>query len=265
MSRKIGFIGVGNMGTAIIRGLASRDIEIHGIDLNTARLDELHEELGLVVETNAAEMAGKCDYVLLAVKPQHAEPVVREIAPELNDSKCLISICAGLTSQQFREWTGNACPVVRVMPTTPALVGEGVFAVCLDDTALTDDMKTSIPELFKGIGTVHELSEKLFDAYTGVIGSGPAYVFYFMEALIEAGVSLGLTRPQSVDMVKGLFLGSAKLAAESDHSVAELREMVSSPGGTTIRGLMHFDRNAVRGTIIDGAIEAYLRSVELGE
>jgi len=266
MTKKIGFIGVGNMGSAIARGLASRDdIELHGVDFNKANLEKLNKELGLIVQESAADLAKACDYIVLAVKPQHAEPVVKELTPLLDMNKCLIAICAGIPLSTYEEWTEDRCPVVRIMPNTPALVGHGVSAVCLDNHNLTDENKALVPELFASVGQVHILPEKLFDAFTGVIGSGPAYVFYFMEALIESGVALGLTRAQSVEMVKGLFLGSAVMADKSEHSVSELREMVTSPGGTTIRALMHFDRQALKGDIIDGVFECYYRSMELGE
>ncbi|WP_285904867.1 pyrroline-5-carboxylate reductase [Pseudodesulfovibrio pelocollis] len=265
MTRKIGFIGVGNMGSAIIRGLASRDVVLHGVDHDKARLHAMVEEVGLIAHHSAHDLARECEIIVVAVKPQHAEPVVKEIATELDGSKCLVSICAGITQAMFKDWTEGLCPVVRVMPNIPALVNEGVFAVCLDDKDLSDTMHSAIPALFEGIGQVHILPEKLFDAFTGVIGSGPAYVFYFMEALVESAVALGLSRPQATQMVKGLFSGSARLAAESDLSITQLREMVTSPGGTTVRALTHFDRQGVRGSIIDGAFESYLRSVELGE
>lgn len=266
MTKKIGFIGVGNMGSAIIKGLASRDdIELHGTDLHKDTLEALGKSCGLTAHDSALELTKACDYIVVAVKPQHAESVVREITPELTELKCLVSICAGLTQAQFKEWAGNACPVVRVMPNTPALVAEGVFALCLEDPILNDDMKQFVPGLFDVIGQAHVLPEKLFDAFTGVIGSGPAYIFYFMESLVDAAVALGLPRPQATEMVKGLFLGSSKLADESDYSISQLKEMVTSPGGTTIQALLHFDRQAVKGDIIDGVYASYRRSKELGE
>ncbi len=266
MTKKIGFIGVGNMGSAIIKGLASHDdIELHGVDPHPDNLAKLNAECGLIAHDKAADLAKACDYVIIAVKPQYAESVTKEMATELNTEKCLISICAGLAQAKFSDWTEGRCPVVRVMPNTPALVSEGVSAICLEDKNLTEEMKAFIPQVFEGIGQVHILPEKQFDAFTGVIGSGPAYIYYFMESMIESGVALGLTRPQVTEMVKGLFLGSAKLAEESEYSVTQLREMVSSPGGTTIRALNHFDRMAVKGNIIDGVFESYLRSIELGK
>ena len=267
MTKKIGFIGVGNMGSAIIRGLASRDdIELHGMDRRMAQLRELSEEYGVVMQETAVDLVKVCDYILLAVKPQHAESVVKEIAGSLDASKCLISICAGLKLERFEDWTeGRPVPWCGSCPTPRALVNESVSAICLENEKLTDEMKKFVPEIFAGIGQAHILSEKMFDAFTGVIGSGPAYVFYFMEALIESGVALGLPRDQSTEMVKGLFLGSAKLADQSEYSVTQLREMVTSPAGTTIRALMHFDRQALKGDIIDGVFESFYRSEELGK
>lgn len=261
---KIGFIGLGNMGTAIIKGLAGSGLEIHGVDVNTGRMEELAADCGLVPQSSVEELTKAVDYVVLAVKPQHAKPVVESVA-DLLKGRCLISICAGLTADTLTDWCEGNCPVVRVMPNTPALVGEGVFAVCLDDPALSEEQKTFCAEVFLPVGKVHVLPEKLFDAFTGVIGSGPAYVFYFMEACIEAGVTLGLTRAQATDMVEGLFSGSAKLVSESDLHIAELREMVCSPAGTTIRAVNHFDRTGMKGHIVDAIRESYLRSIELGK
>lgn len=263
--KKIGFIGVGNMGSAIIRGMAVRDdVEIHGTDLNAEVIATLENECGLKAQPDAKALAEAVDYVVLAVKPQHASKVLESISPALGPDKCLVSICAGLTVDTLREMSGQECPVVRIMPNTPAMVGEGVFAICLDDEQLSDESKSFIPEIFDGLGLVKVLSEKQFDPFTAVIGSGPAYVFYFMEALMEAGVNLGLTRQESTEMVEALFSGSSRLAKESDHHVSQLREMVSSPAGTTIKALLHLDRTATRGNIVDAVTESYLRSIELG-
>jgi pyrroline-5-carboxylate reductase len=263
MTASIGFIGLGNMGAAIVRGL--KGVELHGTDLNAANVETLARECGLKAAENAGKLAACCDYLVLAVKPQHARSVCKELAPLLKKEQCLISICAGLTSEKLKGWLEGACPVVRVMPNTPALVNEGVFAVCLDDQELNADQKGFVQEIFQGLGQVHALAEKDFDAFTAVIGSGPAYVFYFMEACIESAVSLGLARPMATKMVEGLFTGSSKLAAESDLHVSVLREMVTSPAGTTIQALIHMDRTAMRASIIDAIRESYERSIELGQ
>ncbi|MDY7000149.1 MAG: pyrroline-5-carboxylate reductase [Thermodesulfobacteriota bacterium] len=263
--KTLGVIGLGNMGGAIVKGLSSRkDLSLVGFDLDKEKLEAL-KKYRLEPAKDLKELTGKCAYLILAVKPQHMRPVLKEISPVISPDLCLISIAAGITMDTLRKHSQGACPVVRVMPNTPAMVGAGVFALCLEDKRLKPAQKKFIPKLFSGIGQVHTLPEKLFDAFTAVAGSGPAYVFYFMEALIEAGVSLGLSRDQATSMVKALFIGSGKLADQSDRHISELREMVTSPGGATIAALNHMEESAVRGAVINAVIKACERSQELGK
>jgi pyrroline-5-carboxylate reductase len=261
----VGFLGTGNMGGAIATGLSGRkDLNLTGFDPDSDRLEQLAAQTGLDPLPSAAELATGSDYLILAVKPQQLQPLLEDLAPRIRPEACLISIAAGIPLSKLRQWSGGVCPVVRIMPNTPALVGAGVFALCLDDPALSHEQKEFIEQLFRGLGEVHILPEKLFDPFTAVVGSGPAYVFYFMEALIESAVTMGIPRPAAISMVKSLFHGSVKLSAQSDHSLAELREMVCSPGGSTLAGLNHFDRTGLRGSIIDAVIEAWKRNLELG-
>lgn len=264
MKNSVGFIGVGNMGTAIIKGLAAQKLSVHGCDLDKAKLKSLAKEVGLKPEATPTDVVKACRYVILAVKPQHLPSVLEEIAPALTKKHCLLSIAAGVTQERLKKLSKGRCPVVRIMPNTPALVGAGVFALCFDDPTLDEERKSFVRAMHQPLGQVHELPEKLFDAFTSVAGCGPAYVFYFMDAVVEAGVNLGLTRTQSTQIVKALFAGSAKLAAESDLHLAELREMVTSPAGSTIRAIIHMDRMAVRGNIVDAVNEANERNIELG-
>lgn len=266
MSPAIGFVGTGNMGAAIIRGLAGRaGLQICGTDLDKNRLAELKRDCGLEPLATPNDVARRSDYVVLAVKPQHLRPVLQDMSGQLTAGKCLVSIAAGIPVARLREWSGDVCPVVRVMPNTPALVGAGVSAVCLDDPRLDGAQKQQVQELFTAVGKVHVLPETLFDAFTAVVGSGPAYIFYFMEALVESAVYLGLPRPQATDMVLGLLTGSGKLAAEGGQHLSLLREMVTSPAGTTARALAHLDRQAVRASILDAVDACYKRSIELGK
>jgi len=264
MKQSVGFIGVGNMGTAIVKRLAAHKIKVHGCDPNADRLAKLAQEVGLKAEATPADLVKNCRYVLLAMKPQHLTPVVQEIAPLLTPEHCLLSIAAGVTQEKLMTLSGSRCPVVRIMPNTPVLVGAGVFALCFDDPSLDDERRDFVRAIIAPLGQVHELPEKLFDAFTSIAGCGPAYVFYVMDAIVEAGVNLGLPRGQTTEIVKALFSGSAKLAEEGGLHLAELREMVTSPAGSTIRATMHFDRMAMRGTIVDAVREAYDRNVELG-
>ncbi|XPV77787.1 MAG: pyrroline-5-carboxylate reductase [Desulfovibrio sp.] len=265
MTVRLGFIGTGNMGSAISIGLANEPLEIHGYDIHDEKLRELAESCGMKAASSPAELVRNCDYIILSVKPQYAEQVLQDVMSELNEDKCLLSIAAGITQQSLRDLTQDRCPVVRVMPNTPALVGEGVFAVCLDDARLSEKQIDFVSNVFKPVGQVYILQEKYFDAFTAVVGSGPAYVFYFMEAMMESAVTLGFSRQDATEMVKSLFAGSVKLTQESDEHISVLREMVTSPGGTTIQALNHLDRTATRANINDAVKASFDRSVFLGK
>ena len=265
MSAHLGFVGLGAMGGAMVRGLGGADVTLHGTDLNTGNVRALQDECGLTPHDDARGLAEACDYVVLAVKPQHAAATLEAMAPALDADTCVLSICAGLTLATLKDHTEGRCPVVRVMPNTPAMVNAGVFAVCLDDASLSDAQKDFAATVFQPLGQVHVLPEGLFDAFTALIGSGPAYVLYFMEAMVESGVTLGLTRAQATEMTQGLFAGTVKMAQESEQHMSILREMVTSPGGTTIRALNHLDRTATRANISDAVRESWLRSIELGK
>jgi pyrroline-5-carboxylate reductase len=262
---RIGVIGLGNMGGAIAKGLTETPgLELAGYDANEEFGRRTAESCGMTFCQSAAEACAEADFVILAVKPQIAGEVVQNIAKTLSPAQCLISIAAGVPLKKLTKWSAGACPVVRVMPNTPALVGAGVFGICLDHSELTSDQKNRVTELFAILGHPHVLPESMFDAFTGLIGSGPAYVLYCMEALVDAGVTQGIPRPQATEMVQTLFSGTARMTEEMDAPLSRLREMVTSPGGTTIAGLNTLDKHGVRYGLIDGVKKASKRSRELG-
>ncbi len=265
MAAVIGFLGAGNMGAAIIGGLAAvPGVSALAYDVDEAKTDALAAK-GLAQKAASPEaLAAGSDYIVLCVKPQYLAGAMQALAPALRPETIVCSIVAGVTVARLKELTGGRCPVVRIMPNTPALVGAGQFALCLDDPALAAGQKAFVGELFAKLGYTYILEEKFFDAFTGLAGSGPAYVLHFMEALIESGVYMGFPRDKATDIVIGLFAGTAKLAAESGLHPSVLREMVTSPAGTTIEGLMHLDRMAVRAAIVDAAVASRDRSRELG-
>ena len=261
----IGFIGTGNMGGAIIRALCEvDDLNMYGLNQTRAKLDELAEETGLIPCGDVRELTEKSDFIVLAVKPQQADGIWPDMIPALTKEKCLISIAAGLTLSSLKESTRNICPVIRVMPNTPALIREGVSAICLDDETLSTRQKEFVQAVFRNTGDVHILPESQFDAFTAVIGSGPAFIFYLIETMIESGVELGLHRDASSRMVKKLFSGASLMAERSEEHVSMLKEMSIAPAGTTIAALAHFDRTAIRGNMMDAIRMAYVRSIELG-
>lgn len=254
------------MGGAIIRSLAGiQGLTMFGVNRTRSSLDVLAGETGLVACGTIREVARKSDFIVLAVKPQQADTIWPELVPALTGEKCLVSLAAGLTTRSLQESIGHACPVVRAMPNTPALIGEGVTAICLDDTTVTKGQRDGVLEVFRHSGDVHILSESQLDAFTAVIGSGPAFVFHLMESFIDSGVELGLGRELASSMVKKLFSGASRMAEQSDEHIARLREMSISPAGTTIAGLAHMERTAMRGNMIDAIRAAHARSIELGE
>jgi pyrroline-5-carboxylate reductase len=262
----LGFIGTGNMGGAMITGLVPSDeFRILGFDPDKNKLSELEKKCGLIPVDNAQSVVSKSDYIFYAVKPGLMESVVRQTASEISDSKCLVSIAAGIPLARINSWSGNRCPAVRIMPNTPALIGKGVFALCLDHDKIKASQKEFLTRIISGLGKTFILPEKFFDLFTALIGSGPAYVYYFMESMVEAGVLLGMERQTTLKMVKELFAGSSEMSLQSDMHIAQLREMVTSPGGTTIAGLRVLDKNRVKASIMEAVEMAMLRSIELGK
>lgn len=260
--KRFGFIGLGNMGGAIARGLASGGaFELHGFD-PSADMCRKNADI-MTIHPAAQELAASSDYVLLAVKPQIMRPVLAGLAPALGPETCLVSIAAGVTLSRLADWSSNLCPVVRVMPNTPAMVGKGVYALCFDHERVDGPIRQTVTDAFSSIGQAHVLPERLFDAYTGLIGSGPAYVYAFMEGLIDAGVTLGLTRAQATDMVAGLVGGCALMAEADGAHPTLLKEMVTSPGGTTIAGLNALDEHRFKFALSQAVQAAARRSGEL--
>jgi pyrroline-5-carboxylate reductase len=261
----VGFIGTGNMGGSIIRTLTgAKDITVFGMNQTPSKLEALAKETGLIPCGGIKELTSRSDLIVLAVKPQQAGAVWPEMLPALTAEKCLVSLAAGLTQADLRSGVNGICPVVRTMPNSPAMIGEGVTAVCFDDPELTEGQKRDIQALFRPSGDVHILPERSFDVFTAVIGSGPAFIFYLIEAMIESGVELGLERESSSRMVKKLFRGASLMAEQSSQHISLLREMSVAPCGTTIAALAHFDRTAVRGNIMDAIRVAFNRSIEMG-
>lgn len=247
----IGCIGCGNMGGAIMAGLAERtDYRLCGYNRSPEKLHKLVEK-GLQACPTEEAVVQASDVIILGVKPFQMEKVLRKVREHLSKNKLIISLAAGVTVGALRDGVQSLCPVVRVMPNTPALVGAGVFALCLEDSALSLEHKTFVTTLFGHLGESLEMPEKNFVAFSALVGAGPAYVFHFMNAVVQAGVTMGFPRAQALRMVVALFDGSVRMAAASEHSLTDLRDQVCSPGGLTIEAVNHLERTAVSGHIID--------------
>ena len=259
MQTTIGFIGAGNMATAIIQGLLQQGISgerIVAFDPNSEHLQNLHERFHMQIAQNNADVIEHANVVVLAVKPQVMKAVIEPIIEDLRKNKPLIiSIAAGITLGTFKEWIGNDVPVVRVMPNTPGLLGEGASGLYASkDISLAQ--KDLAELIFQSIGTTLWVDdEDLLHAVTAVSGSGPAYFFTFLEAMISKGVQLGLDVKQARDLAAQTCLGAAKMAKASPLEIGELKQNVMSKGGTTERAVQHFEKSGL-GDMVDGAMQA---------
>lgn len=263
MSMSIGCVGCGNMGGAILAGLAasSLDCTLYGHTRTAARMTPL-EAAGVIRLDSAGELARKARYVVMAVKPYQIEALLAGMAPDFGPDTVVISVAAGISIARLQAAVGGRCPVVRCMPNTPALVGKGVFALCFDDKVPAAG-KEDILRFFSQLGVCLELPESRFTAFSALIGAGPAYVFGMMQGLVQAGVTLGLGRKECRDMVAALFEGSAVMAARSDTPLMELRDQVCSPGGLTIAGVNVLDRAGLSGLLVDAVLAADQRGREM--
>lgn len=266
----IGFIGSGNMAEAILRGIINEPwcdpSSVFISDVRPERVQELCDELGVQGCENNVELVQKCGPIILAVKPQNIKPLLQEIKSSSRPDHVFISILAGITSHQIERGLmhpNNMGPrVVRVMPNTPALIKRGVTAWCLGANA-DEECGAITAQFFQNISLVEQVDEHLMDAVTGLTGSGPAYVFRFMEALIEAGIAQGLPKESVPRMVAELVAGSAELALQSDVTPGVLRERVTSPNGTTAAGLAFMNEHNFKEVIIGGVNAATERSKQL--
>ena len=269
--KRIGFIGGGNMGEALMKGMLAGGLftpdRMSVCDVSAERLRVLSDSYGIETTSDIAATAGKSDIVLLAVKPQTMPAVLAELARGITGApmvRMVVSIAAGIPVATLEGGLPTGTPVIRVMPNTPALVLAGAAALARGSSAMTDHMDQALA-LFRSVGTAIEVEEKLMDAVTGLSGSGPAYVLLFIESLIDAGVLMGLPRPVARELAIQTVEGTAKMARETGRHPAELKDMITSPAGTTIRGLLALEENSFRGTIINAVEDATLRSAELGK
>lgn len=252
---KLGFLGIGNMGGAILRGVLSAGYltadDIAVCRRNRRKLEELSDEFpGLTCTESALELAEMCEVIILAVKPQYLGEIIEEIRSELN-AKAVISIAAGWTVERLANaLKGSGATWLRVMPNTPAMVGEGMTAICEDTTFDLDDFDFA-KGIFDAVGRTVVLPENLFDGVIAISGSSPAYVFMMIEAMADAGVKEGLTRACAYEMAAQTLLGSALMVLQSGTHPAALKDAVCSPAGTTIEAVEELERRGFRAAIMD--------------
>ncbi len=266
-SSTIGFIGAGNMAEALIRGLvrgghvAANRITASGP--RRERLDELASAYGISVTADNREVVRSSAVVVLSVKPQIMDKVLREIGDQWKPGTLVISIAAGVGTEAIEAAVAEGVRVIRTMPNTCALVGAGATAISGGKHATPEDIATA-KAIFDAVGISVVLDEIHLDAVTGLSGSGPAYIFLILEALADAGVKVGLSRRNAQRLAAQTVMGSAKMLLETDEHVGHLKDMVTSPGGTAIAGLHTLEEGGLRTTLINAVETATKRARELG-
>jgi len=265
---RLAIIGFGKMGEALARGVLRAGVykreALAACDPDPERIKVAREELGIATFTTNADAVGVADIVLLAVKPQIIREVLSGIAYAGGADKLFVSIAAGVAIETIEGLLGKDSRVIRVMPNTPCLVGAGASAFAMGTNADAEDGE-KVQAIFSAVGRCVKVDEKLLDAVTALSGSGPAYVFVFIEALADGGVRMGLPRSTAMELAVQTVLGAAKLVAETDTHPAKLKDDVTSPGGTTIAALHALEKGGFRAAVIDAIAAAARRSSEIGK
>ena len=258
----LGFIGAGNMAEAIISGLIRKALiaphDIRVFDIKPDRMDYLRSSFGVDGASSAQELARSRDVVILAVKPDQILPLTKEIKGVLA-KKLVISIAAGITLNSMLDVLGEKARIVRVMPNTPSLVLEGA-SVFAPSPSCTEHDKQTAHAIFSAVGMCVHMEEKFINAVTALSGSGPAFCFLFMEALSDGAVKAGLPRDVSLRLAAATMRGAASMVLELGRHPGQLKDMVTSPSGTTIEGIAVLESKGFRSAVIDAVTAAYKRA-----
>ncbi|PXX44476.1 pyrroline-5-carboxylate reductase [Hungatella effluvii] len=268
MERKFGFIGGGNMCRAIIEGMLKAGITEPGdilvSDKNHRGLEALKAEYGIGITDENCKTAAFADILILAVKPNVCPAVIAEIRETIRRESVVVSIAAGLSLPVLMKYLKCDIPVIRVMPNTPAMVGEGMAAVCSNGLVSRAQME-DVLAVFRSFGRAEEVAESLFDVVTAVSGSSPAYVYLFIEAMADAAVAGGMPRGQAYTFCAQAVTGSARMVLETGKHPGELKDMVCSPGGTTIDAVMELEERGMRSAVQNAVTVCMRKSKSMGK
>lgn len=267
MNIRLGFIGAGNMGAALIKGilktgmLKGSDIYVYDVDMQ--KIESLKNETGIEALGSGREVVEKSDVVIVAVKPNVVKNVLECCREAFDSSKILVSVAAGMSIKTFKDILGSDKKVIRAMPNTPALVGEGMTLISHDNNIDSTELET-VKALFECTGRVEVLEEKLMSEVIALTASSPAYVFMFIEAMSDAAVLSGIPRNLSYRLAAQSILGSAKMVLETGKHPAELKDQVCSPGGTTIEAVAALEKNGFRHAVMEAMNECTKKARDIG-
>lgn len=262
---RFGFIGMGNMGFAILKGLlgkfAPEELTFHG--RNRQHMEDVSARTGVTPSADNAACARESEYLVLAVKPQQLGAVIEEVRDAVTERQTVISIAPGISVAELQKQFGKPCRIVRAMPNTPALVGEGMTGVCYDAGLFTEEEQETIRAFFESFGRLVLVEEKLMDAVVCASGSSPAYVYMFIEALADSVVKYGMPRAMAYEMVAQAVLGSAKMVLATGEHPGRLKDQVCSPGGTTIAGVGALEEHGLRNALFQATDACYEKCTKI--
>lgn len=266
-SVRVGFVGAGQMATALARGFLRASLlspdQLCAVDVSPTAAERFSQETGSKLLDTIAAVADCSDLLFLAVKPQHMMGVLTELSSAVQPRHVVVSIAAGITLRTLCEHLGASCRLIRVMPNTPCLIGCGASGFARGGAATADDAQL-VQRLLSAVGVAVEVPETQLDAVTGLSGSGPAFVYVMIEALADGGVRMGLPRDLSLKLAAQTVAGAAQMVLTTGLHPGMLKDAVASPGGTTIAGLHALEHGGLRGTLMDAVHAATLRARELG-
>lgn len=267
-NQNIGFIGAGKMGSALMQGIIKAGIvkpeNIGASDVYEPFLEELKAKLGIRISTDNAVIVRESDILILAVKPQTLGSVLANLKNDITSEKLLISIAAGMPLSTYEDALLEGTRVVRVMPNIAATVSEAASGISPGRNATPEDLKVVLA-IFSAVGTAVQVPESLMDAVTGFSGSGPAFIFPVIEAMADGAVFEGMDRKSALTLAAQTVLGAAKMVLETGMHPGELKDMVTSPAGTTIQGIHALEEAGIRAAFMNAVIKASERSKELGK
>ena len=258
LNSTIGFIGTGNMGSALIKGIINSGAimpeKIFAFDKDEHKIGKIAEETSINVCSSIEEVIFNSKYIIICVKPNIVQNVLNSIKNIINGEKVIISIAVGIPIRKYTSILGNNAKIVRTMPNTPALVGQGATLACCTDNISEED-RNVIELIFKSVGILEFIDEKYMNEVTALTGSSPAYVFMFIEAMADAAVLSGLPRELSYKLAAQAVMGAARLVLETGFHPAVLKDQVCSPGGTTIEAVASLEKNGFRSAVIEAMNE----------
>jgi pyrroline-5-carboxylate reductase len=262
----IGVIGIGKIGESMISGFVSSKVidnsNLFATDIRIERRQEISKKYNIKCYSSNSELANKADIIIISVKPTDVKKVLHDISGIVSSSNLIITIAAGVAINYFEKHLPNGVPIIRAMPNIAVLTREGMTAMAAGPNVTSDHIETA-SEIFKAVGKIVLIEEKYLDAVTGLSGSGPAYVYVVIEALTEAGVKVGLAREVASLLAAQTALGAASVVLKTQEHPARLKDMVTTPGGTTIEGLLQLEEGKIRMAFINAVIKATEKAKDL--